>query len=286
MAHGTLSSPKRVSPKTYTKKYYLEDCSGYDLFKKTNGDAIDDRLQKIVTLLPNLKNAKILDIGCGRGELGIYLAKKGNYVLGIDYSKNAIDLAKKALSLQSGFVRSRLSFLTLDLHNLESLKNKFDLIVCTEVWEHIYPDEQDALLKSVRTLLKPGGFVFIHTAPSRWFNEFTYPLWCYPVSSFIVGIWNRLYKKSYGNIPPPEELRPHYHQLMHVAEPDYFSFRATLLKNGFTGSIRSTNITVNKPIFSFKDTLYNFLVYLSPLSNLFPLNIFWGNDFWVLAKMI
>lgn len=284
MAHGISSSPKRVSPKLYTKKYYLEDCSGYDLFKKTVGDSLDDRLQKIITLLPNLNHAKILDIGCGRGELSIYLAKNGNRVLGIDYSKNAIDLANTALSHQSREIRSRLEFRHLDIHDLDKLDQTFDLIVCTEVWEHIYPDEQDDLLKSARSLLLPSGQIFIHTAPSRWFNDFTYRYWCYPVSTLLVSIWNKVFKKNYGNIPPWSQLRTHYHQIMHVAEPDYFSFRKKLFRNGFSGAIRSTNITVNKPILSFKDSLYNFLVYLSPLSNYFPLNIFWGNDFWVLAR--
>lgn len=274
----------RVSPNLYTKKYYLEDCNGYALFKKTKGDQMDDRLQKITTLLPRLTGANILDIGCGRGELAIFLAKRGNTVTGIDYSKNSVSLANYAKKHQPDTVRSCLNFLVLDLHNLASLDKKYDLIVCTEVWEHIYPDEQDSLLQGAIRLLTPDGSIFIHTAPSRWFNDYTYRYWCYPISTMLVTLWNAIFRKNYGNIPPWYRLRTHSHQKMHVAEPDYFSMKKLINKNGLIGEIRSTNITVNKPVLSFKDSLYNFLVYLSPLSNYFPINILWGNDFWILAK--
>ncbi|MEK7095298.1 MAG: class I SAM-dependent methyltransferase [Patescibacteria group bacterium] len=286
MARGTSSSLKKVSPKLYTKKYYLEDCSGYELYKKTKGDSLDDRLQKIVTLLPDLSGANILDIGCGRGELAIYLAKKGNHVTGIDYSKEAIDLANLAKSHQPKKIKSRLDFRVLDIDKLSRLDKQFDLIVCTEVWEHIYPLEQESLLTSARQLLRPAGQIFIHTAPSRWFNDYTYRLWCYPVSTLFINVWNLIFSKQYGNIPPYAKLRTHYHKLMHINEPDYYSLKNIIQKNGFAGEIRSTNITVNKPVLSFKDVIYNFLVYLSPLSSRFPLNVFWGNDFWILAKKI
>jgi len=63
---------------------------------------------------------------------------------------------------------------------------------------------------------------------------------------------------------------------MHVNEPDYFSLCRLFQKTGFRGSIYSTNITVSKPLISWKDRLYNMLVYLNPLSYYFPFNIIWG----------
>ena len=42
----------------------------------------------------------VLDIGCGRGDLMIALAHKGANVTGIDYSKDALEIAKKAIDKQ------------------------------------------------------------------------------------------------------------------------------------------------------------------------------------------
>ena len=41
------------------------------------------------------KNKSVLDVGCGTGLFSFLAAKKGGKVLGIDYSKEAISIAKK-----------------------------------------------------------------------------------------------------------------------------------------------------------------------------------------------
>jgi len=43
-------------------------------------------------------------------------------------------------------------------------------------------------MKKIRNLLKDDGFVFIHTAPSRLFNDNTYKFWCYPVRTLLMKI--------------------------------------------------------------------------------------------------
>ena len=50
----------------------------------------------IKSMLPSLKNKKILDLGCGDGNMTEYFMKKGaKKVVGIDISKNMIDTANK-----------------------------------------------------------------------------------------------------------------------------------------------------------------------------------------------
>jgi ubiquinone/menaquinone biosynthesis C-methylase UbiE len=276
---------RRVDPKLYTRDYYLSDETGYREFKKGFGKSLEPRLERIVKEIPIRKGIKVLDIGCGRGELVIWFARNGaSEVVGIDYSKSAVEIAKGARNKFSKKVRSRMNFKLMDAKNLKFKNNYFDLVVMTEILEHVYPDEQVKIFSDIGRVLKEDGFVFFHTAPSKTFNDFTYKYWCYPVSSILVELNNLLSGNKYPNLPKPNKIRSDYQHIMHVNEPDYISLRKLVKKSGFIGKIRSTNITIAKPINSWKDRVYNLLVFLVPISNYFPFNIFWGNDFYAVLK--
>lgn len=270
---------RRVDPKHYTKEYYLFDCNGYHEFKRSNGTELELRLEIAVKKIPIKRGMKILDIGCGRGEIVFWAAKKGAEAIGIDYSKDAIELANKALSKQPKEIKEKVKFQVMDGKELSFKSKSVDGVVMIEVWEHLYPEEQEEILKEIFKILKDDGFLFIHTAPSKWFNDFTYRFYCYPISSLLVGVWNIFKKNKYPNILPWKQIRTDSHKIMHVGEPDYFSMKKIIKENGFYGKIRSTNITVLKPEVSFKDKLFNFLIYLYPLSKFYPVNAFFGNDF-------
>jgi len=276
---------RRVDPKIYTRKYYLSDASGYHEFKESFGKKLEPRLKKLIDLLPNIENLKILDIGCGRGEMVFWCAKNGaSEVIGVDYSKDAIDIANEAKKKFNLKLQKRVKFMLMDGMRLKFKNKSFDGVLLIEVLEHLYPEEQVLIMKKIRNLLKDDGFLFIHTAPSRWFNDFAYKFWCYPVSTLLIKINKIIFGNDYPNIPRPVNCRTELHKIMHVNEPDYFSLRKLFLKSGFKGKIYSTNITVSKPLISWKDRLYNIIVYLIPLSCYFPFNIIWGNDYYALLK--
>jgi 2-polyprenyl-3-methyl-5-hydroxy-6-metoxy-1,4-benzoquinol methylase len=276
---------KRVDPKHYTKEYYLSDATGYEEYLRTNGTQLEVRLSRIVKEIPSVKGLKVLDIGCGRGELAYWAARMGaKKVVGIDYSKAAINLANQAKKTWPKKYQQIIMFKHVDAKKLKYNESSFDVILMTEVLEHLYPDEKLLIFKNINKLLKPNGFAFIHTAPTLWFNNFTYRIWCYPVSSLLVKLSNLLTGHRYVNIPKPSNIRTHYHKIMHIDESNYFSLKNLFHKTGFKGNIRSTNITVNKPRFSWKDDLFNLIVYLTPLSNYPPLNVFWGNDYYALLR--
>lgn len=110
----------------------------------------------LLSILSNsdYKNKSVLDIGCGTGTTCFYFASKGASVLGVDVSKNAIELANinaKRLGLEH-----RTKFLLSSFPEL-SLKGKYNLIVCSEILEHI-KDHKKALIK-IRKLLSSDGLV-------------------------------------------------------------------------------------------------------------------------------
>jgi len=269
---------RRVNPSLYTKRYYLFACNGYGCFKKSYGKKLDAGLLRIIQNISIRKGQSVLDVGSGRGEVCFWAAGQGANAVGIDYSKEAVKLAQKARYMQSGSIKKRTRFLLMDAKKLSFSSNTFDLVFMIEVLEHLYPEEQKRVLLEIRRVLKNDGVLLLHTAPTKWFNDFTYRFWCYPVSWLLTNLWNGITGRKYPGLQPPKRIRGEYDKLLHVGESDYLSLRHLLRNTGFKGKIRSTNITVIKPFLSWKDALFNFLVYLYPLSNTFPFDVFWGND--------
>lgn len=99
--------------------------------------------------LPPDRNAKILDAGCGPGYF-VYTLRSFGYtdVLGIDLSKEQVDLAQRA-----GLNVRRADAFEF-LHGADS---EYDLIVSTAFLEHLTRDEAVNYLSLVRGALKPGG---------------------------------------------------------------------------------------------------------------------------------
>ena len=112
----------------------------------------------------NLKNLKILDIGCGGGILSEPLARLGAKVTGIDENGNAIKTAidharKKKLNIEY----KKISFDQINF------KKKFDIVVCMEALEHL--NDIEILIKKVKESLKPDG-KFIGSTINKTFNSY------------------------------------------------------------------------------------------------------------------
>lgn len=106
----------------------------------------------------DLKDQKILDLGCGAGILAEALAEKGAMVTGADLGETLIEVAKEHAA-KSG--------LTIDYQciGIETFANlypeTFDAVACLEMLEHV--DDFEAILKAIARVLKPGGRVFLST---------------------------------------------------------------------------------------------------------------------------
>lgn len=105
-----------------------------------------------------LRGKSILDIGCGSGYGSFLLSQDSKEVVGIDYSKKAVDFAKEH------FYRDNLYFQNMDWQNLVNLNKVFDGIVALEFLEHI--DQHEEFLKIVIKLLAKEG-IFIFSTPNR-----------------------------------------------------------------------------------------------------------------------
>jgi len=105
-----------------------------------------------------LRNARVLDVGCGAGLLSEALAREGADVVALDLAPELVEVAKLHL-LESGL---RVDY---RLQSVESLAaeapGSFDAITCMEMLEHV-PDPS-SVLGACAMLLKPGGRLFVST---------------------------------------------------------------------------------------------------------------------------
>jgi 2-polyprenyl-3-methyl-5-hydroxy-6-metoxy-1,4-benzoquinol methylase len=124
--------------------------------------------------MPKDKNAKLLDIGVGRGEMLSFFKNQGyvNY-LGIDISRSCVDFCK-SLGLNVELVDSISSF-------LKDKPETYDLITMIDVLEHIPKDEVIPTLKAINNSLKSGGILIIQVpnlnSPEGFlhmFNDFSH----------------------------------------------------------------------------------------------------------------
>jgi 2-polyprenyl-6-hydroxyphenyl methylase/3-demethylubiquinone-9 3-methyltransferase len=105
-----------------------------------------------------LRDASVLDVGCGAGLLSEALAREGARVTATDLAPELIKVAK---------LHKLESQISVDyrLQSVESLAaeqpGSFDAITCMEMLEHV-PDPS-AIVAACATLLKPGGRLFLST---------------------------------------------------------------------------------------------------------------------------
>lgn len=216
----------QVSPKVYTQEYYETECGGWENWQVTHGEKIEPRLSYPFALAKIKRGMRVLDFGCGRGELTWRAAKLGASAIGMDYSESALELAKK-LPMSS---KMKIKFVLNKTLTLDLADNSIDVILFVDVLEHLYSDQLEILLSEFYRILKKGGRVILHTAPNREFYDYGYPLYTRWISKLI----NPLYRLVFGEwlITRSDPRRPYDH-LVHINESSMSEVRADFTQAGF-----------------------------------------------------
>ncbi len=145
----------RLQPeKFYTKDYFLKDCGGWETFLKSGGKKLVKRFQVALKMVKIKKGMKVLDIGCGRGEVTHYCHQQGAEVVGLDFSQAAIKIAKKTYP--------QILFIHQDIFRYQP-ETKFSLIIMLDFIEHIPKSQFKNLLRKCHYWLKKDGQILIHT---------------------------------------------------------------------------------------------------------------------------
>ena len=139
-----------MSSKDKTKQHFNQTAANYN--SSHDGKFVEPMYGAIVKEINKLQSGKILDVGCGNGNL-FDLLPDGKYELfGVDFSENMIKEAKKKCGQKA-------SFSVADAENLPFDNNTFDFIVCNASFHHyIHPNK---VLEEMHRVLKDGGRLLI-----------------------------------------------------------------------------------------------------------------------------
>jgi 2-polyprenyl-3-methyl-5-hydroxy-6-metoxy-1,4-benzoquinol methylase len=105
-------------------------------------------------------NKSVLEIGAGMGHGALFLSYWAKHVTGIDYDKSAI---KVALSLKDRYQITNMDFRDLPVEQMDELVNRYDVVTCFEVIEHLEKDTGLELISNIKQVLTPEGVCVIST---------------------------------------------------------------------------------------------------------------------------
>lgn len=130
-----------------TKTYFDQEAEEYDT--SHDGKFVKCMYEEIVRRVMGLPGDKILDLGCGNGNIIRMLQekRKAEYC-GVDISEAMIREAEKRVGKGAEFKAA-------DVVSVPYGDDTFDIIICNASFHH-YTDP-DAALEEIKRVLKPGG---------------------------------------------------------------------------------------------------------------------------------
>jgi len=220
---GQLNTLKKSERKI--RHHYDLSANLYDLFLDSDRqyscayfDQPTDTLEKaqlakkrhLAAKLAIKPGSKVLDIGCGWGGLGLYLARVlGADVTGVTLSHEQHKIATERAA-QAG-LQDRCRFLLQDYRTLDQ---KFDRIVSVGMFEHVGIGHFKEYFAKVKQLLQPGGLFMLHSigrngvpgATNPFIAKYIFPGGYIPALSEVVPV----IEKSGLVMSDIEILRRHY----------------------------------------------------------------------------
>jgi SAM-dependent methyltransferase len=153
-----------------------------------------------------LHSKKILDIGCGYGNVTKFFEKKGDIIVGLDLGG----------LFYRPYISKNLSFLKSDALHIPFRDDTFDCVISLDVIEHI--DDDLSFVREVNRVLKPEGLAIVETPNRRRLSV--------RILSFLKN-GSQTFPKSYGH----DEVLG---DIIHIREYDKLELEKLLNLANFT----------------------------------------------------
>jgi 2-polyprenyl-3-methyl-5-hydroxy-6-metoxy-1,4-benzoquinol methylase len=172
--------------------------------------------QLVFLVLKDIKDKKVLDVGCGAGRLALIAGQFADSVDAFDLNGKAIGLAKIVMDCTS---LKNVNFFVGDLETYKT-KMRYDIIFYSETIEHV--DDPLLSLKNLKRLLAPKGKIIVSCPNFQNLRGYSYmsfltlfnflmspsdrreisPLqlekWCEEIGLKVVKVAGALYERGWG----------------------------------------------------------------------------------------
>ncbi len=123
-------------------------------------------IDKIINKFMDYRVKRVLDLGCGSGRHCIRLAKSDFKMIGMDFSKESLKLAKRWAKKE----KLKIKFITGDIHKKIPFNRKlFDGILAIDSLHYDTIEALEFTLNESKRVLKNKGIIFI-TLPTQICN--------------------------------------------------------------------------------------------------------------------
>lgn len=144
---------------------------GYKALRyKANNANLVFEIPALLSLLPDMRGKKVLDLGCGFGDhCKLFVEMGAEKVVGLDISQKMIEVAKIENS------SPKIDYVILPMEDVNDIGQTFDLVVSSLALHYV--EDFETLIKDSYNLLEEGGsFVFSqehplassHSTGQRW----------------------------------------------------------------------------------------------------------------------
>lgn len=138
--------------KNLSKSAFNVQANTYDVDK--TGKHARGQYKHVLNELQQLDFQKILDVGCGTGEILKSIKERYSFV-----KLYGLDISEEMLKQANDKLKGTATLILGDAENITLETNSFDLLLCTDSFHH-YPNPQQAISEFYR-VLKHGKFLLI-----------------------------------------------------------------------------------------------------------------------------
>lgn len=156
------------------------------------------RPEMVWELAGDVKRKRVLDIGCQYGVFSFFLAEKGALVTGMDISQRWIGRCGREAITKHG--DKSFDFMVGDAQELPFEDESFDVVVCSEVIEHV--DHPGNVLSEINRVLVPGGVLVLSTPNT---------------TSYYVKLWQALKK-----VLPMKQIKGILQKILRISIEDAY----------------------------------------------------------------
>ena len=256
-----------IDSSKYDREYFENSCDGYNEFFESKGEFLPKRLQRPIDFAQIKEGMNVLDIGSGRGEVSLQCHMRGAMVFSLDYSWDALKIARTNLSnFQKPDSDLHIFIQQSDAKSLPFTNSSFDRVFMLDIVEHLYPDELSIALSEVKRVLRPDGWLIIHTMPNLWYYHLGYPIY-------------RFFEKLRGHKLPANPRQRWKNIEVHVNEQTPVKMKQILTRQGFRSKVwlESANNYLDEP-----NKIVRFGMFL--LTKIYPFHWFFCNDIFAVGK--